>query len=116
MSPLFQFIGLWIIFGAVLAVALMSVIRSIKCRCKHSDCCNRELDYYKVILKEEESVLKEILTTAAKEKLTEGIKDKLRSDKWTECFDVAEELIDNDTPPPVATESQVIYHHLLPPC
>lgn len=79
----------------------------MKCCGKYSGCC-REINYYKVILKEEENVLKEILTTAAKEKLTKEIQDKLSSDKWTECYDVAEELIDNNTEPPAAAESQVM--------
>lgn len=69
-----------------------------------------------MILKEEENVLREILTTAAKDKLTEEIKNKIESDPWTECFDVAEELIDNETKPSHEAVSQVMNCHLLPPC
>ena len=100
---LFQVIGLWIL--CVLLIA--ALFKWMKCCVRNSSCC-RELDYYKSILEEEENVLKEILTTAAKEKLTKGIQDKLSSDKWTECYDVAEELINNKTKPPAAAVSQVM--------
>ena len=95
----FQLIG----FGILSLLLIVALFKWVKYKCY-----NRELDYYKVILKEEENVLKEILTTAAKEKLTEEIKNKIEGDPWTECFDVAEELIDNNTEPPAAAVSQVM--------
>ena len=56
--------------------------------------------------------MKEILITAAKEDLTKKIKAKLNNEKWTECFDAAEELIDSKTKPTVA-ESQVMNQLLM---
>lgn len=110
--PLFQVIGL----GILCALLTTALIKWMKCFVRKSGCCSRELDYYKLILEEEENVLKEILTTAAKEKLTNEIQDKLRNDKWTECFDVAEELINKNAKPFDEAERKVMNLHLLPPC
>lgn len=55
--------------------------------------CERKHLYYKLILKEEKNVLKEILRKYAKERLREEIESKIRGGRWEECFDVAEELV-----------------------
>lgn len=52
-----------------------------------------------MILEEEENVLTEMIRKAAKDKLTEEMQKKLDSERWGECFDVAEHLIKNKTPP-----------------
>lgn len=52
-----------------------------------------------MILEEEENVLTEMIRKAAKDKLTEEMQKKLDSERWGECFDVAEKLIENETPP-----------------
>ncbi len=61
------------------------------------------------------NVLKEILRSAAKEKLTEEIKAKMRGGQWE---DVAKELIEAKTTPelPEAARNQVKNQHLLAPC
>ncbi|XP_044066158.1 small heat shock protein hspG3-like [Siniperca chuatsi] len=73
-------------------------------------CCKKKSDrkrlYYKVILDEEKNVLKEILTTAAKKKLTEGVESKMHGEQWETCFDVAKELIENNTGPGAAGANQ----------
>lgn len=62
-------------------------------------CCDRKLLYDQMILEEEENVLTEMIRKAAKDKLTEEMQKKLDSERWGECFDVAEHLIKNKTPP-----------------
>lgn len=52
-----------------------------------------------MILEEEENVLTDMIRKAAKDKLTEEMQKKLGSGTWGECFDVAEKLIENETPP-----------------
>ncbi|XP_035512906.1 uncharacterized protein LOC118324591 [Morone saxatilis] len=101
-----MFIGLCLLFCALCVAALMSPFGWMKCFWK--DCCKRDccyecwndcsdkgILYYKVILDEEETVLTEILTKAAKDKLTEAIKNKIKGNDWRECFNVAKELIGN---------------------
>ncbi|KAF3861011.1 hypothetical protein F7725_001266 [Dissostichus mawsoni] len=61
---------------------------------KHS--ANKRFLYDKLIIIEEGNVLKEVLRNSAKEKLTEGIKSKIREKRREECFDVARELIEKD--------------------
>ncbi|XP_045911360.1 actin cytoskeleton-regulatory complex protein PAN1-like [Micropterus dolomieu] len=82
-----------------------------KC-CKDSACCNRKTSYLKVILEEEKDVLKEILTKAAKETLTEAVESKLRSEQWEGCFDVAKDLIkDDSTRPTLKAKKQEQQQH-----
>ncbi|XP_051282571.1 uncharacterized protein LOC127378071 [Dicentrarchus labrax] len=91
-------IGLCLLFCALCVAALMSPFGWMKCfeccktdRC--NDCCDKGILYDKVILDEEETVLTEILTKAAKDNLTEAIKNKIKGDDWRKCFNVAKELI-----------------------
>ncbi|XP_031167993.1 uncharacterized protein LOC116059179 isoform X2 [Sander lucioperca] len=91
-------IGMSLLFCTLFLAALISSFGRMTC-CKDSSCCNRNILYYKVILDEEENVLKEILTKAAKEKLTDAVKLKMGEPKWQKCFDVAKELIEQPTAP-----------------
>lgn len=119
MLLLFQIFGLSLLFCTISVAALMSCFGRIKC-CKDSSCSNGKKRYYEVILEEEENVLKDILRTAAKEKLTEEIKNRLgqRGERWETCFDVAGKLIEDSTAPtlPEAAENQVKNQNLLAPC
>ncbi|XP_028439405.1 uncharacterized protein LOC114559128 isoform X2 [Perca flavescens] len=91
-------IGMSLLFCTLFLAALISSFGRMTC-CKDSSCCNRNIRYYKVILDEEENVLKEILTKAAKEQLTNEIKLKMGKPEWQKCFDVAKELIEQPTAP-----------------
>ncbi|KAL7399632.1 hypothetical protein ABVT39_027846 [Epinephelus coioides] len=91
-------IGGWLLCAIVLAASLMPFCVQRKC-CEDSCCDNRRFLYHKLILKEEETVLKEVLRKSAKEKLTTGVEDRIRSGQWLECFDVAGELIEVSTDP-----------------
>ena len=101
--PLFQLIGLIIILCALSGMALLSLLRRIKC-CKHNHCCSccscyccdEKNKFYKWVLKEEETVLKDVLKAGAKETLTEEIRRKINDGNWEECFDAADDLIEND--------------------
>lgn len=67
---------------------------------------SRKKLFEKLILEEEENVLKEILRKSAKEKLTEEVKNRIRSEQWEECFDVAEELIQASMKPTISEEEE----------
>lgn len=60
-------------------------------------------------------MLKEVLTKAAKDALTEKVENKIRSEQWEGCFDVAKNLIKEDSTRPTlrAAENQVNIQHLL---
>ena len=73
--------------------AFLSLCRRIK-RCICS--CDEKIQFYTWILKKEETVLKDILKAGAKEILTEKIKEKINSGNWENCFNAADELIEND--------------------
>ncbi|KAG7224360.1 hypothetical protein INR49_004702 [Caranx melampygus] len=81
-------IGTFLLFGIICVPALLALFGWRK-----PSSCERKHLYYKLILKEEKNVLKEILRKYAKEKLTEEIENKIRGGQWEECFDVAEELV-----------------------
>ncbi|XP_078100296.1 uncharacterized protein LOC144513179 [Sander vitreus] len=100
-------IGMSLLFCTLLLASLISLFGQMTC-CKDSSCCDRTSLYYKVILDEEENVLKEILTKAAKEKLTDAVKLKMDEPEWQKCFDVAKELIEQPTAPtfPEAARNQ----------
>ncbi|XP_055366209.1 uncharacterized protein LOC114858703 [Betta splendens] len=86
----------------------------ICCYREGSNCCKKEESissrnkniYYKMILKEEEKVLKEILRESSKSQLTEGIKGKICGEQWTECFDVAKSLIKEQKKPKLDGEGR----------
>ncbi|KAF1391044.1 hypothetical protein PFLUV_G00064510 [Perca fluviatilis] len=94
-------IGMSLLFCILSLAALISLFGRMTC-CKDSSCCNRNILYYEVILDEEENVLKEILTKAAKEQLTDAVKLKMGKPEWQKCYDVAIELIEQ----PTAAENQ----------
>ncbi|XP_045912792.1 uncharacterized protein LOC123975383 isoform X1 [Micropterus dolomieu] len=99
-------IGISLLFGTLCAAALMS---SFGKHCfKNSACCNRKNLYLKVILDEEKNVLKEVLTKAAKDDLTKKVENEIRSEQWEGCFDVAKNLIKEDSTRPTlrAAENQ----------
>ena len=60
---------------------------------EEGECCERIL-YNELIAEEEESVLKEILRSKAKNELSEKIESTLEAGRLRDCFHVAEELID----------------------
>lgn len=99
---LLQLIGLGILSVGFLVVSILLPLGWKKCCEKRENCpscCDRKLLYDQMILEEEENVLKEMIRKAAKDKLTEEMQKKLDSERWGECFDVAEKLIENKTPP-----------------
>lgn len=71
-------------------MAFLSLLRRVSC------CCDKKIQFYKWILKKEETVLKDILKAGATETLTEEIKRKINGENWEECSDVADELIENN--------------------
>ncbi len=99
---------------ALCVIGFMSAIERMTCcnKCK----TNSKNQYYKLILEEEENVLKELLTERAKGHLTAKIKDKLGGSKWEECFDAAVELIEKDPAPPIEVDSKVRKHKVFKPC
>lgn len=87
---LFQAIGSFLLFGIVCVPALVS-------SCGPRKCWRRKL-YGKLILEEEENVLKEILRKSAKDQLTREVREKICGDQWDECFNAAAELIEASRP------------------
>lgn len=72
--------------------ALISLLKCCERRSRHG----RKFVFDKLILEEEGKVLKEILRTAAKEKLKEAFIDKIGKREWKECFNVTEDLIKSE--------------------
>ncbi|XP_065817880.1 uncharacterized protein [Labrus bergylta] len=64
-----------------------------------SKCCNRKFVYDKLILEEEGKVLKEVLRKSATDQLKNKVQTKIQERRFEECFNVAEELIKELTPP-----------------
>lgn len=58
--------------------------------------------YYKLILEQQESVLKDKLRKYAEERLSNEVETKIRAEQWEECFDVAEELIREGATPRIS--------------
>ncbi|XP_045913058.1 stress response protein nst1-like [Micropterus dolomieu] len=86
-------IGISLLFCSLVSAALISSFGWMKC-CEDSKFKKKYL-YHRVVLDQEKIVLKEVLTKAAKDTLTEAVEDKISGDKWDGCYDVAEELIKN---------------------
>lgn len=85
------------LFGIIVAAALMSLFRWRKCCEGKSSCCDRKILYATLILEEEKKITKEVLRGDAKKTLTEEIVKNMTSRKWKECFDVAEKLINESS-------------------
>lgn len=102
MLLLLQLIGLGALLVGFVFVTFVLPLGWKKC-CEEREncpsCCDRKLLYDQMILEEEENVLTDMIRKAAKDKLTEEMQKKLGSGTWGECFDVAEKLIENETPP-----------------
>lgn len=102
MLLLLQLIGLGALLVGFVFVTFVLPLGWKKC-CEEREncpsCCDRKLLYDQMILEEEENVLTEMIRKAAKDKLTEEMQKKLGSGTLGECFDVAEKLIENKTPP-----------------
>nr|XP_029132074.1 uncharacterized protein LOC109978606 isoform X2 [Labrus bergylta] len=64
-----------------------------------SKCCNRKFVYDKLILEEEGKVLKDLLRKSATDQLSNKVQIKIQEGRFEECFNVAEELIKELTPP-----------------
>ncbi|GLD63843.1 uncharacterized protein AKAME5_001542800 [Lates japonicus] len=90
-------IGSFLLFCIVCVPALWS-----SCGWRKHSRCERKRLFYKLILKEEKNVLREMLRKHAKEKLTKGMENRISHERWEECFDVAEELIQASTEPTVS--------------
>lgn len=74
----FQLIGFSVLFGIVFLVALMSLwCDCCKCYVCCKCCCSRRAVYDRVILEQQEEVLKETFREAAKEQLTKRIFEKI---------------------------------------
>ncbi|XP_042265594.1 calcium homeostasis modulator protein 6-like [Thunnus maccoyii] len=98
-----QTFGFFVFFFTLFAFAILSTFRLMRC-C--SPCCNRKILYDKMILEEEENVLKEILRGAAREQLTQEIRDKIKDEPWEECFNAADGLISYTRTRPRLAEQQ----------
>ncbi|KAK5619003.1 hypothetical protein CRENBAI_005145 [Crenichthys baileyi] len=91
-------IGCWLLFIIIFSGAMMSWIRwkcDGRCNCRIQTVQYEETLYYKLVLEEEERVLKEILRESINIKLTAEIKKKYENN-WKECFNVANELLKNE--------------------
>lgn len=87
---LFQTLG----FGTLLVIIVVGLLMSI------FDCnTNREILYHTQVLELEENVVKKILREAAKEKLNEAVIQKIDETRWTEYFNIAEDVIKSKQPP-----------------
>ncbi|XP_065817832.1 uncharacterized protein [Labrus bergylta] len=78
----------------------------IRSKCCKSECCNRKFVYDKLILEEEGKVLKKVLRKSATDQLKNKVQTKIQEGHWGECFNVAEELIKELTPPDARGEAE----------
>ncbi|MEQ2184649.1 hypothetical protein GOODEAATRI_010191 [Goodea atripinnis] len=91
-------IGCWLLFIIIFSGAMMSWIRwkcDGRCNCSIQTVQYEETLYYKLVLEEEERVLKDNLRESINIKLTAEIKKKYENN-WKECFNVANELLKNE--------------------
>ncbi|KAM9752090.1 uncharacterized protein ACNS7B_008719 [Menidia menidia] len=80
-------------FGVILGILFITTLMSVKCWRK---CCDKDSLYRQLIAEEGESMLNDTLRLKAKYELRDEIRRKIRAGKLSECFDVAEKLIDSD--------------------
>ncbi|XP_074501042.1 uncharacterized protein LOC141773179 isoform X2 [Sebastes fasciatus] len=97
-------IGGFTLFGIVLVASLIPLCR--KCCEGKSSCCNRRFLFDKLILEEEDNVLKEILRKSAKDQLTEEVKNRIHGGQREKCFNVAIDLINASAQPTKTDEQQ----------
>ena len=88
----------------------MSSFERMSC-CKNFKIFNISILYHKLLLEEEENVLRETLRNTAKEELTEEIKKIISEKRWDQYANVIKELIEKETAP-----EEVKNLHLLAPC
>lgn len=70
-------------------------------------CCDRRLVYDKILLEEEEDVLKEILREAAIDELKKEFFNKIQGrNTWRECVDVAGGMIEKSSQPTQQLQEQ----------
>ncbi|XP_039655542.1 uncharacterized protein LOC120558559 [Perca fluviatilis] len=81
-------IGSFLLFVIVCVPALMASLGWRK--------CSRRKQFEKLMLEEEEKVLKEVLRKSAREHLSRAIEDRVRRSRWEECSDVAADLITSE--------------------
>ncbi|KAM4563386.1 uncharacterized protein PAE49_011473 [Odontesthes bonariensis] len=93
-------IGSFLLFAIVCVPAVTQLFRWRK-----PSSGERQKLYHKLILEQEERVLKETLRKCARERLTEEFERRIESDRWEECFDVAEQLIKASAQPAAARAS-----------
>ncbi|XP_037628655.1 uncharacterized protein LOC119489820 isoform X7 [Sebastes umbrosus] len=99
-------IGGFTLFGIVLVAFLIPLCQWRKCFGEKSSSCNKRFLFDKLILEEEDNVLKEILRKSAKDQLTEEVKNRIRGGQWEKCFDVALDLINTSARPTISEEQQ----------
>ncbi|XP_027867514.1 uncharacterized protein LOC114141228 isoform X1 [Xiphophorus couchianus] len=85
--------GCWLLFLIVFSGAMSSWTRW-RSSCSKGTTQYEETLYYKLVLEEEEAVLKEVLRKSIRTKLTEQIETKCKVN-WKDCFNVAEEVMRN---------------------
>ncbi|XP_072223167.1 uncharacterized protein [Leuresthes tenuis] len=90
-------IGSFLLFAIVCVPAVTELFRWRK-----PSSGERQTLYHRLILEQEERVLKETLRKYARERLTEEFERRIQSDQWEECFDVAERLIKASVQPMAA--------------
>ncbi|XP_015260335.1 PREDICTED: uncharacterized protein LOC107104763 [Cyprinodon variegatus] len=88
-------VGCWMLFIIIFSGAMSSWIRwkcDGVCKCSRQTAQYEETLYYKLVLEEEEKVLKEVLRQAVNLKLSAEIRKKCEKN-WREAFNVADDLI-----------------------
>ncbi|XP_016521451.1 uncharacterized protein LOC103130503 isoform X1 [Poecilia formosa] len=97
--------GCWLLFLIVFSGAMSSWTRW-RSSCSKGATQYEETLYYKLVLEEEEAVLKEVLRESIRTKLTQQIRTKCE-DNWKECFNVAEEVMKNQRKQPEQKDKNV---------
>ncbi|XP_072223165.1 uncharacterized protein [Leuresthes tenuis] len=97
-----RLIGFCLTFVIVSLGALNSM-----CECRTHCGGNSRHVYDKLLLKEGRKELKETLRAAAKEELTKAYLNKIHENKWGECLNLAEELIENSSNPKLSRQQRI---------
>ncbi|XP_054879881.1 uncharacterized protein LOC129354441 [Poeciliopsis prolifica] len=102
--------GCWLLLIIVFSGAMSSWTRW-RSRCSKGATQYEETLYYKLVLEEEEAVLKEVLRESIRTKLTQQIRTTCE-DNWKECFNVAEEVMKNQMKQPEKKDKNVELNQL----
>lgn len=103
----FQVIGIVLLFCIIGVPALLALLEW-----KKPSSSERKNMFYRLLLEQEDNVLKEVLRKSARKKLTAEMQSRIRDELWEECFDVAEDLIEASATPAITEQEQVKTHIL----